>query len=156
MSVRPFDFMESEPEVYDLLRDFVSQFRAGIGEPERDRRSVIVCQALDQIAKELDLPLLPATAEPHMAALRRLAEVLMELPSTDVWSEHVREARWLNASRFCRLHGNVRGSNNELYPGCDRLAWIGDKMLKAKYELADIWPEPGVWSTWFESSRRRH
>jgi hypothetical protein len=80
----------------------------------------------------------------------------MELPSTDVWTTHDDEERWRKATVLCRLHGTVRGSDGTPYRACDRLAWIGDKMLKAKYDLKDIWPEPGVWSSWFESSRRRH
>jgi hypothetical protein len=153
---RNYDFMASEPEVYDLLLRFVAQWRAKVGAPDRDRRALIVCEALDQIAEELDLRLQEANDEAYMVALRRLSDVLMELPSTDVWGAHDEPDRWEGARVFCRLHGTVHGTNGAPYTACDRLAWIGDKMLKAKYELKDIWPEPGVWSSWFESSRRRH
>jgi len=148
--------MASEPEVYELLVRFVCQWRANVGAPDRDPRSRIVCQALDRVAEELQLPLPDASDEAYIVALRRLGDVLMELPSTDVWTAHDEEARWRDAKVLCRLHGTVRGSDGTPYRACDRLAWIGDKMLKAKYELRDIWPEPGVWSSWFESSRRRH
>ncbi len=156
MADRPYDFMASEPEVYALLQRFAAQWRARVGPPERDRRAMIVCEAVDRIVDDLDLPVPPPIDEPYTAVLRRLGDVLMELPSTDVWTGDVEEDRWRNSAVFCRLHGTVLGSGGEPYQGRDRLGWIGDKMLKAKYELKDIWPEPGVWSSWFESSRRKH
>jgi hypothetical protein len=153
---RPYDFMASEPEVYELLVRFVAQWRGRVGPADPDRRSLLVCEALDRVVEELDLPLPQADDRSYVSALRRLSDVLMEMPSTDVWGPHAEEKRWRKAKVFCRLHGTVRGSDGTPYTGCDRLAWIGDKMLKAKYDLKDIWPEPGVWSSWFESSRRRH
>jgi hypothetical protein len=148
--------MASEPEVYELLVRFVAQWRDRVGPADPDRSSLIVCEALDQVAQELDLRLPQADDQSYVSALRRLSDVLMEMPSTDVWATHGEEERWRNTNVFCRLHGTVRGSDGTPYTACDRLAWIGDKMLKAKYNLKDIWPEPGVWSSWFESSRRRH
>lgn len=157
MTTRPLDFIESEHEVHELLCRFVAQWRAGVGLRDPDRRALILCEALDRVATDIELLLPDPNEEPQVAALRRLADVLMELPSTDVWSDHAKEKkREEDEERLCRLHGTVRGANGVDYRGCDRLAWIGDKLLNAKYGLKNIWPEPGVWSSWFECDRSRH
>lgn len=149
--------MESEPEVHDLLCRFVSQWRAGVGPREMDRRAVILCEALDRVASDLEVAIPEPNAELQTEALGRLADVLMELPSTDVWTSHAEDAFLSrDLGHYCRLHRTVRGANGIDYRGCDRLAWIGDKLLNAKYGLKGIWPEPGVWSSWFESDRTRH
>lgn len=156
MAVRSYDFMQSEPEVHELLRRFVAQWRGAVGPKPADRRALIVCEALDQIADDLDLGLLPANEEPCVEALRRLIDVLIELPSTDVWGSHSERDPWPEGEPYCRVHGSVRGANAIDYRGCDRLAWIGDKLLNTRFGTKNLWPEPGVWSSWFESNRRRH
>lgn len=91
--------MASEPEVFELLRRFVAQYRARVGRAETNRRAMIVCDALDKIAQDLDLALPGPDDEPYVDALARLADVLMELPSTDVWGEHVNEKRLARCRR---------------------------------------------------------
>ncbi len=74
----------------------------------------------------------------------------------DVWHEDVREETWDAVSRWCRLHRPIHSGDGRSYLLCDHLAWVGSKLLNQTYELKDIWPEPGVWSSWFESGRSRH
>ena len=154
--MRPFEFMESETELYERLVRFVAQWRAGVGPRPSNRNALLLCGVLEGLADNLQLEIPNADEQPQQEALERLSATLMELPSTNVWSQHADEKRWRSATRFCRLHGEVPGPGGVPYLGCDRLAWIGDKLLSARYSLKGIWPEPGVWSGWFESSRRRH
>jgi len=62
VAVRSYDFMQSEAEVHELLRRFVAQWRGAIGPKPVDRRALIVCEALDQIADDLVRAIL-ATAD---------------------------------------------------------------------------------------------
>ena len=142
--------MQSEPEVLELLTRHITQWRAQVGGPIVDRKAQIVCEALNRIVEELDLELPSTNDEAAVDSIRHLADVLMQLPGTNVWTDHAVQPDG------CRLHGAVRGTLGDSYTGCDRLGWIGDKLLNAKYGVKDIWPEPGVWSSWFESSRARH
>lgn len=116
----------------------------------------MLCKILEDMADALGLTLPEPNGEAQQQALQLLCDTLTELPSTNVWSEHADDETWRSATRFCRLHREVPGPGGVTYPGCDRLAWIGEKLLGARYSLKSVWPEPGVWSGWFESNRRRH
>jgi hypothetical protein len=79
-----------------------------------------------------------------------LREYLMRFFLTDVWEPDAKH------KNDCRLHRWINFHGKGEYTVCDHLAYIGYVLVNVTYGTERYYPEPHVWLSYFESSRRRH
>jgi hypothetical protein len=126
-----------------------------------------VADQLGLLAVDIDLGKTVQTSASIEAVATELRNYLERFHTTDVWEWESAgdERKYTDHRARCRtdqvdFHRLIEVpaslSRQREYPACDHLAWVGLKLMEQRWGLKSLWPEPGVWSTWFESSRHRH
>lgn len=161
------DFLAYRDELVTRTLQVVANWRKQRTQVNKKSKNLAyLCSRLDLLVDRsgaLDLLPMPSADDTEMLA-RRLGDLLTVLTRTNCWEVHgnndsaSEDEPPPDVCQGCPFVGPVDGLSGHLkYWGCDALTFIGHKLVEWRSGYPENpWPEPGVWSSAFETDRRRH